>query len=161
MARTKSKEVAIADESVMNRIYVIRGHKVMLDRDLASLYGVETRVLKQAVRRNIDRFPDDFMFEVSDEELNSMVSQFVIPDKKTFGGASPFAFTEQGVTMLSSVLSSKQAIHINIQIMRVFTRIRQMLADNTELRLEIAEIKHAVDKIGKKQDLKVKICDVK
>ena len=82
MARTKSKEVAIADESVMKQVYVIRGHKVMLDRDLASLYGVETRVLKQAVRRNIDRFPDDFMFEVSDEELNSMVSQFVIPEKK-------------------------------------------------------------------------------
>ncbi|MBK1442672.1 ORF6N domain-containing protein [Parapedobacter sp. ISTM3] len=136
----------------MNQIYYIRGQKVMLDRDLASLYGVETRVLKQAVRRNIDRFPEDFMFEVSEDELNLMVSQFVIPDKKVFGGAKPFAFTEQGVAMLSSVLNSKQAIYINIQIMRVFTRIRQMLADNTELRLEIAGIKSAVEKISKKQD---------
>lgn len=152
MTKTENNEIAIADESVMNQIYVIRGQKVMLDRDLAALYGVETRVLKQAVRRNIDRFPDDFMFEVSEDELNSMVSQFVIPDKKVFGGAKPFAFTEQGVAMLSSVLNSKQAIYINIQIMRVFTRIRQMLTDNTELRLEIAEIKHAVDKISKKQD---------
>ena len=151
MPKTEHTEVAIADESVMNQIYVIRKQKVMLDRDLASLYGVETRVLKQAVRRNTDRFPDDFMFEVSEDELNLMVSQFVIPDKKVFGGAKPFAFTEQGVAMLSSVLNSKQAVHINIQIMRVFTRIRQMLTDNTELRLEIAEIKHAVEKISKKQ----------
>ncbi|MFB2120819.1 ORF6N domain-containing protein [Parapedobacter sp. 2B3] len=152
MAETKHTEITVADDLVMSRIYVIRGQKVILDRDLASLYGVETRVLKQAVRRNIDRFPEDFMFEVSEDELNSMVSQFVIPDKKMFGGAKPFAFTEQGVAMLSSVLNSKQAIYINIQIMRVFTRIRQMLTDNTELRLEIAEIKHAVDKIGKKQN---------
>jgi len=152
MTKTENNEIAIADEVVMNQIYVIRNQKVMLDRDLASLYGVETRVLKQAVRRNMDRFPEDFMFEVSEDELNVMVSQSVIPDKKVFGGAKPFAFTEQGVAMLSSVLNSKQAIHINIQIMRVFTRIRQMLTDNTELRLEIAEVKQAVEKISKKQD---------
>lgn len=152
MAKNKANEIAIADEVVINQIYVIRRQKVMLDKDLASLYGVETRVLKQAVRRNIDRFPEDFMFEVSENELDSMVSQFVIPDKKVFGGAKPFAFSEQGVAMLSSVLNSKQAVHINIQIMRVFTRIRQMLTDNTELRLEIAEIKQAVEKVSKKQE---------
>lgn len=142
----------LADEVVMNQIYYIRGQKVMLDRDLAELYGVETRVLKQAVRRNIDRFPEDFMFEVPENEIDLMVSQFVIPDKKIFGGARPFAFTEQGVAMLSSVLNSKRAIQINIQIMRIFTKVRQMLADNTELRLEISEMKQTIGKIAKKQE---------
>ncbi|TCC94185.1 ORF6N domain-containing protein [Pedobacter frigiditerrae] len=140
------KEIGLPDEIVMNQIYLVRAQKVMLDRDLAILYGVETRVLKQAVRRNIDRFPEDFMFEVREEELDEMVSQSVIPDKKSFGGAKPFAFTEQGVAMLSSVLSSKQAIQVNIQIIRVFTKIRQLLTDNTELRLEIAEIKTILQK---------------
>lgn len=147
-----NKEIAIADESVMNQIYVIRGQKVMLDRDLAALYGVETRVLKQSVRRNIDRFPEDFMFEMTTEELQNWRSQFVTSNSDRQGlRYTPFCFTEQGVAMLSSVLNSKQAIYINIQIMRVFTRIRQMLTDNTELRLEIAEIKQAVGQIAKKQ----------
>src|SRR5690606_4414890 len=153
MAKTEHTEVTIADESVMNQIYVIRKQKVILDRDLASLYGVETRVLKQAVRRNMDRFPEDFMFEMTSEELENWRSQFVTSNSDRQGlRYTPFCFTEQGVAMLSSVLNSKQAIYINIQIMRVFTRIRQMLTDNTELRLEIAEIKHAVEKVSKKQD---------
>ena len=139
----------IPDEIVMNQIYLVRGPKVMLDRDLAALYGVETRVLKQAVRRNLDRFPEDFMFEITEGELDEMVSQSVIPDKKSFGGAKPFAFTEQGVAMLSSVLNSKQAIQVNIQIIRVFTKLRQLLTDNTELRLEIAEIKNILEKHAK------------
>lgn len=153
MTKTENTEITIADDLVMSRIYVIRGQKVMLDRDLASLYGVETKVLKQAVRRNTDRFPEDFMFEMTTEELQNWRSQFVTSNSDRQGlRYTPFCFTEQGVAMLSSVLNSKQAIYINIQIMRVFTRIRQMLADNTELRLEIAEIKQAVDKISKKQD---------
>jgi hypothetical protein len=139
-------------EFVANKIYLFREGKVMLDRDLATLYGIETRVLKQSVRRNIDRFPDDFMFEINDSELDIMVSQFVIPDKKYFGGAKPFAFTEQGVAMLSSVLNSKRAIQVNIEIMRVFTKVRQMLADQTEVKLDIAEITLAVQKIAKKQE---------
>ncbi len=153
MTKTKPKEVAVADELVMNQIYVIRGHKVMLDRDLAALYGVETKVLKQAVRRNSIRFPDDFMFELTKVEFQSLRSQFVTSNEGR-GGARyvPMVFTEQGVAMLSGVLNSDRAIMVNIQIMRVFTRIRQMLTDNTELRLEIAEIKNAVDKISKKQD---------
>ena len=153
MVETKpdNKEIAIADESVMNQIYVIRGQKVMLDRDLAALYGVETRVLKQSVRRNIDRFHEDFMFEMTTEELQNWRSQFVTSNSDRQGlRYTPFCFTEQGVAMLSSVLNSKQAIYINIQIMRVFTRIRQMLTDNTELRLEIAEIKQAVGQNAKK-----------
>lgn len=139
-------EIGLPDEIVMNQIYLVRGQKVMLDRDLATLYGVETRVLKQAVRRNLDRFPEDFMFEITEKELDNMVSQAVIPDKKSFGGAKPFAFTEQGVAMLSSVLNSKQAIQVNIQIIRVFTKLRQLLTDNTEIRLEIAEIKNMLAK---------------
>jgi len=152
MAKTENTEITVADDLVMSQIYVIRGQKVMLDRDLAALYRVETRILKQAVRRNTDRFPEDFMFEMTTEELQNWRSQFVTSNSDRQGlRYTPFCFTEQGVAMLSSVLNSKQAIYINIQIMRIFTRIRQMLADNTELRLEIAEIKQAVDKISKKQ----------
>lgn len=143
------EEIGLPDEIVINQIYLVSGQKVMLDRDLAALYGVETRTLKQAVRRNIIRFPEDFMFEITENELDDMVSQFVIPDKKSFGGAKPFAFTEQGVAMLSSVLNSKQAIQVNIQIIRVFTKLRQMLANNTEIRLELAEIKNILEKHAK------------
>lgn len=146
------KQSAILNESVMNQIYLIREQKVMLDKNLAALYGVETRTLKQAVRRNIDRFPIDFMFELTNEELDILVSQFVIPDKKAFGGAKSFAFTEQGVAMLATVLNSKQAIQVNIQIMRIFTKVRQMLADQTTVKLEIAEIKEAIHKIANRQD---------
>ncbi len=147
------EKIELPEEIVMNQIYMIREQKVMLDRDLASLYDVETKVLKQAVKRNIDRFPQDFMFELSHEELQNWRSHFVTSkeDKKGLR-YSPFAFTEQGVAMLSSVLSSKRAIQINIQIIRVFTKLRQLLSDNTEVRLEIAEIKQTVHKIMKAQD---------
>jgi hypothetical protein len=115
----------------------------MLDLDLAQLYGVETRVLKQSVRRNIKRFPEDFMFELSDEEISLVVSQKLIPSKKFFGGSRPFAFTEQGVAMLSSLLNSDRAISVNIQIMRVFTRLRTMLESHKEIlkKLELLEKK--------------------
>src|SRR5690606_17309623 len=140
------------DEILASKIYVIRKQKVMLDRDLAYLYGVETKVLKQAVRRNIDRFPEDFMFEMSDGEFEDWRSQFVTSNSDKQGlRYAPFCFTEQGVAMLSSVLTSKLAIQINIQIMRIFTRMRQLLADNTEVKLEIAEIKYTVEQIAKKQ----------
>jgi hypothetical protein len=95
--------------TIQNKVFTVRGKKVMLDFDLAQMYEVETRALKQAVRRNLERFPEDFMFELSPNEILSMVSQFVIPSKGQLGGASPFAFTEQGVAMLSSVLKSKKA----------------------------------------------------
>jgi len=128
----KNSEIMIPDEKVMDKIYLIREKKVMLDRDLAQLYNVETKVLKQAVRRNIDRFPDDFMFELNNEEFTNLRSQIVT---SSWGGARyvPMAFTEQGVAMLSSVLNSRQAIHVNIQIMRVFTRMREMLSDTLSL----------------------------
>lgn len=109
--------VILPDEVVMNKIYMVRDQKVMLDSDLAELYGVETKVLKQAVRRNLIRFPEDFMFEMNKEELDSLRSQFVTSNQKR-GGIRylPFCFTEQGVTMLSCVLNSERAIHVNIQI---------------------------------------------
>ena len=119
--------------NIQNRIVEIRGYKVMLDFDLAALYEVENRVLKQAVRRNRDRFPADFMFELTEEEVDLLVSQNVIPSKSYLGGAVPFAFTEQGVAMLSSVLRSKTAIHMNIAIMRAFVLIRQYTLSYTDL----------------------------
>ena len=121
------------EESISSLIYIIRGEKVMLDYHLATLYAVETRILKQTVRRNKDRFPEDFMFELTDDEITLMVSQKLIPSKKFFGGARPFAFTEQSVAMLSSVLNSKRAISVNIQIIRVFTRTRTMIESHKEI----------------------------
>lgn len=120
-------------EHIKNSIIEVRGTKVMLDMELAKIYEVETRVLKQAVRRNIERFPPDFMFELSEPEMQNLVSQNVIPTINHFGGAMPFAFTEQGIAMLSSVLKSKKAIQINISIMRAFVIMRQWAMTHKEL----------------------------
>ena len=119
--------------TIKNSIHEIRGKRVILDYELAKMYEVETRVLKQAVRRNIDRFPEDFMFELTEMEIQNLVSQFVIPHIKHLGGAIPFAFTEQGIAMLSSVLKSKLAIQINISIMRAFVMMRQWAFTHQEL----------------------------
>jgi len=122
------ENVVVPDEVVMSKIYMIRDQKVMLDRDLAKLYGVETKVLKQSVRRNIARFPEDFMFEMTKEELENWRSHFVTSKEDRQGlRYMPFCFTEQGVTMLSCVLNSERAIHVNIQIIRIYTRIREMV----------------------------------
>ena len=131
-------------EQIATKIYFIRGIKVMLDRDLAELYEVETRVLKQAVRRNIARFPEDFMFELTKQELANLRSQIVT---SSWGGSryKPMAFTEQGVAMLSSILRSDRAIQVNIQIMRTFTRIRHMISVSEELKQEIAELRKQTD----------------
>ncbi|MDO8282876.1 MAG: ORF6N domain-containing protein [Thermodesulfovibrionia bacterium] len=119
-------------ELIEGKIYLIRKQKVMLDQDLAKLYGVETKVLVQAVKRNIDRFPDDFMFQLNSQEFVNLRLQFVT---SSWGGRRyhPFAFTEQGVAMLSSVLKSKRAIHVNIAIMRAFVKLRDMLSTHKEL----------------------------
>jgi hypothetical protein len=132
--------ININNEDISSKIYTIRNVQVMLDKDLANLYQIETRVLKQAVKRNIERFPEDFMFELNDEELNFMVSQFVIPSKSYFGGAKPFAFTEQGVSMLSAILKSKIAIDINIKIIRTFVNMRKFLNENGEIFKKIDSI---------------------
>lgn len=136
-----NSELIIPDEIVMNKIYLIRGQKVMLDRDLAELYQVETKGLKQAVKRNINRFPMDFMFEMNKTELENWRSQNVTSNSDKMGlRYSPFCFTEHGVLMLSSVLKSKRAIEVNIKIMRIFVRFRKMLTENTDLRLAIEQL---------------------
>lgn len=120
----------IINEDIRNKIYSIRNMQVMLDRDLAELYDVETRVLKQAVKRNIERFPSDFMFELNDDEIEFMVSQSVIPSKQHLGGAKPFAFTEQGVSAVAAILTSKIAVEIHINIIRTFVNMRKFISTN-------------------------------
>lgn len=131
------------EESLKDKIYSIRGYQVMLDRDLAELYGVETRALKQAVKRNKGKFPDDFMFSLNENEISYMVSQNVIPSKQILGGSFPFAFTEHGVAMLSSVLKTKKASQISIMIIRAFVAMRRFIHANGEIfqRLDKVELK--------------------
>jgi hypothetical protein len=141
-----AKAIAVAEEAIISKIYLIRGRKVMLDRDLAVLYGVETRVLNQAVRRNEKRFPDDFMFQLTAEELEDWKSQIVISNKEKLGlRKPPLAFTEQGVAMLSSVLNSETAIAVNIQIIRIFSRMREMLLNYKDLLLKLEQLERKVD----------------
>ncbi len=149
-----SNKISIPDEIITNKIYIIREQKVMLDRDLAELYGVETKRLKEAVRRNKERFPEDFMFEMTKEEFQNWRTQFATSkeDKKGLRYA-PFCFTEQGVTMLSCILNSKRAIEVNIRIIRVFTKMREMLTDNLSLKLEIEEIKKRLTSHSKNIEL--------
>lgn len=138
---SQTNAVIIPDEVVMSKIYVIRNHKVMLDRDLAELYGVETKVLKQAVRRNITRLSEDFMFEMTKDELENWRSQFVTSKEDRQGlRYMPFCFTEQGVTMLSCVLSSDRAIHVNIQIIRIYTRIRKLVLLHKNVLLLVEQV---------------------
>jgi ORF6N domain-containing protein len=138
----------IPSERIEKTIYVIRGERVMLDRDLAELYEVETKALNQAVRRNPDRFPADFMFQLSEKEVGELNrSQFVTGSEKHRDPRfRPYAFTEQGVAMLSSVLRSKRAITVNIEIMRAFVKLRQMLASNSELSHRLDELESKYDK---------------
>lgn len=140
------KEVAkdktlLTDELITSKIYLIRGRKVMLDRDLAELYGVETRVLNQAVKRNKKRFPDDFMFQITLVEMQDWKSQIVISRKEKIGmRKQPLVFTEQGIAMLSSVLNSDTAIMVNIQIIRVFTKMRELLEKHTNILNKLEEL---------------------
>ena len=127
-----SKKITIPDELIINKIYVIRGQKVMLDRDLAELYDVETRRLKEQVRRNINRFPEEFMFELTKEELEEWRNEYASSNRDVMGiRIAPFVFTEYGILMLSSVLNSEKAVQMNIQILRTFVQLRK-LANNYE-----------------------------
>lgn len=139
----------IPQEIIEKRIYLIRGQKIMLDRDLAELYGVETSQFKRQVKRNMERFPKDFMFVLTDKEVDEMVCHFGIPSKSYFGGANPYAFTEHGILMLSSVLNSKRAIQVNITIMRVFVNIRKIVASNKEIVNKLNQIEEKVGKHDK------------
>ena len=142
----------LSEETFANKIYFIRNQKVMLDRDLAALYGIETKVLNQAVKRNMSRFPEDFMFQLTEIEFQNLKSQIVT---SSWGGSRklPSAFTEHGVLMLSSVLKSDKAIQVNIQIMRIFTKVRQMLLDTTELKIDILQIQKKLENHDKNIEL--------
>lgn len=141
----KEIQTFVPIEKVNQLILLIRGQKVMLDRDLAELYRVETKVLKRAVKRNIERFPSDFMFELSHEEIENLRCQF--GTSSLWGGVryTPFAFTEQGVAMLSSVLKSKRAVAVNIQIVRSFVRLRELLSTHTELARQLEALENRYD----------------
>jgi phage regulator Rha-like protein len=142
----KGKHLLMPDERIVSRIFWIRGKKVMIDRDLAALYGVQTRVLNQAVRRNKTRFPGDFMFQLRKPEFESLRSQIVtLKGRGRHPKYLPYAFTEQGVAMLSSVLNSETAVQVNIQIMRTFTKLRELLATHEELRQKIEEMEKKYD----------------
>lgn len=134
MAETAAVEV------IAQKIFLVRGHKVMIDKDLAKLYGVKAIALRQQVKRNRERFPEDFMFQLTNEEAKKLVSQNVIPTLKSLGGYLPYAFTEQGVAMLSSVLRSKQAILVNIQIMRAFVKLKTLILTHEKLAKRLEEL---------------------
>ncbi len=133
----------VAEQRILNKIYVIRGEKVMLDQDLAGMYGVETKQLKRQVNRNIERFPKDFMFELTMKEFENLRSQI---GTSSWGGTRymPMAFTEQGVAMLSSILNSKTAIEVNIRIIRVFTKMREFALTHKEILLQLAKLEKEV-----------------
>ena len=145
----------LSEETISNKIYFIRGQKVMLDSDLASLYEVETKRLNEQVKRNLSRFPSDFMFQLTEIEYNSSRSQ--IATLKNGRGSNlkylPFAFTEHGILMLSSVLKSDKAIQTNIQIMRIFMKVRQMLLDTTEIKVDILQIQKKLENHDKNIEL--------
>lgn len=143
--RTQSGLIPV--ERIANAIYFIRGEKVMLDRDLAALYGVETKALKQAVRRNVDRFPEDFMFVLTTTEFRNWRSQFVTSNQDRMGlRYPPMAFTEHGILMLSSVLNSKRAVQVNIEIMRAFVKLRKILSSHVELSRRLDRLEQKYDR---------------
>ncbi len=146
------RSTLIPDEIISNKIFLIRGLKVMLDKDLAEMYGVSTGNLNKAVKRNIKQFPEDFMFQLNSNEFEILLFQFGIA---RWGGTRsfPYAFTEQGVAMLSGILNSDRAIAVNIQIMRIFTKLRLMLTDTLELKLEIEEIRKKLQNQDKNIEL--------
>lgn len=138
-------------EKIIERIFILRGEKVMLDFDLALLYGVETKRLKEAVQRNINRFPKDFMFQLKKEELDGLRSQNASFNIQKVNYL-PFVFTEQGIAMISSVLNSEQAIHVNIQIIRLFTQMRKIISENKEIMLKLEELEKRISKSESKSE---------
>ena len=131
--RLKMQELIINENNIKDKIHNIRNQQVMLDRDLALLYGVKSIRLREQVKRNIDRFPDDFMFQLSENEVDFMVSQNAIPSKQHLGGSLPFVFTEQGVSMLSAVLKSETAVIISVKIIRIFVEMRKLISQNISM----------------------------
>jgi hypothetical protein len=142
---TKEKSIVLSDETIQDKIFLIRGVKVMFDRDLAKLYAVETEQITRQVRRNIDRFPEDFLLQLTKEEFENLIHHF---GGSSWGGTRkpPLAFTEHGILMLSSVLNSKRAIQVNIQIMRTFTKLRKLMTEHWDLRKKIEEMEKKYDR---------------
>ncbi|MEC5145675.1 ORF6N domain-containing protein [Chitinophaga sp. 212800010-3] len=134
------KEVMLTDEILISKIYYVRGHKIMLDRDLAELYDVKPIRLREQVKRNMSRFPENFMFQLTDEEVENMVSQFAIPSKKHLGGYFPYVFTEHGVLMLANVLRSDRAIQVSIRIIEIFVKMREMLSTHKDVLLKLEQL---------------------
>ncbi len=145
--RLTAEQALVEYEVVRSKISIVRGLRVMFAHDLAELYGVETKVLMQAVRRNSDRFPEDFLFQLTNQEFTSLRSQFVTSSLSNYGGQryNPYAFTEQGVAMLSSVLRSEKAVQVNIAIMRIFVTIRQYALGNKDLKEKIEQLESKYD----------------
>ena len=134
------RKLTLADEIIINKIYYIRKQKIMLDRDLAELYGVDARRLREQVKRNIERFPSNFMFQLTAKEVETMVSQNAIPSKQQLGGFLPYAFTEHGVLMLASVLKSKQALDVSISVIEIFVKMREMLSTNKDILMQMQKV---------------------
>ncbi|MBI1770455.1 MAG: ORF6N domain-containing protein [Bacteroidetes bacterium] len=152
-----SNAITVSDDIVVSKIYLIRGKNVMLDRDLAQMYGVETKGLNQAVKRNKERFPPDFMFQMTPQELENWMSQIVTSNKEKMGIRKlPYVFTEMGVAMLSSVLKSETAVEVNIQIIRIFSRIREVLLTHNDVLLKIAQLERTIlnqdEKVNKHEE---------
>jgi len=143
--KMKKEKALIPYETIEQKIYLIRGKKIMLDMDLALLYGVETKAMNRAVKRNMDRFPMDFMFQLNAQEFENLRYQF---GTSSYGGRRylPYVFTEQGVAMLSGILNSKRAIEVNVQIIRTFVKLREMIISNKELRIKMEDMERKYDK---------------
>ncbi|QJD97343.1 ORF6N domain-containing protein [Mucilaginibacter robiniae] len=138
------KELNTSDQSIVEKIYLIRGIKVMLDKDLAEMYGTIPKRLRQQVKRNTERFPEHFMFQLSDKEVDSLVSQNVIPSRQSLGGSLPYAFSEHGILMLANVIKSQQAITMSIKIIEVFVKFREMLSSQKDLLLKFEQLERLI-----------------
>ena len=147
------KDSIVPNEVISNKIYFIRNQKVMLDRDLAELYDVKSIRLREQVKRNIDKFPEHFMFRLSETETDLMVSQNAIPSIKHLGGSLPYVFTEHGILQLSNVIKSKRATQMSIKIIEIFIQMREVLSNNLNLKVEIEEIKNKLTNHGKNIEL--------
>lgn len=141
---SEKKSIMVPEEVIMSKIYLIRGKKIMLDKDLAELYEVKAIRLREQVKRNIQRFPESFMFQLTEEESDSMVSQNAIPSKQHLGGHLPYVFTEHGVLMLANVLKSERAMKMSIRIIEVFVKIREMLLTNKDILLKLEKIEQTL-----------------
>lgn len=140
----ENQSTILSDELIINKICLIRNHKVMLDKDLAGLYGVKPRRLREQVKRNIDRFPTNFMFQLTENETHQMVSQIATPSKQQFGGALPYAFTEHGVLMLANVLKSKRAVEVSLRLIEIFVKMRELISVHKDILFKIEQLEKKI-----------------